>query len=100
MSQVISVSYYENGVRTVFVDCQCGESHEVAWPQDTLALAGELPCGKTLERLQVPAWCFGHRTGYAKYQHREHPVVDDELRTHAAEPNDNASGEYEHNWIE
>jgi hypothetical protein len=67
---------------------------------DVVALDGLLPCGNSLERLQLPSWCFGHRTGYAKYPHREHAVLDDEIRELAEAMNDNAIDSPVSNWTE
>lgn len=112
--KVVSVTYNENGLRTLAVNCECGDTHEVAWPKDTIELCGELPCGSVLSGVEIPAWCFDprHRTGFRKYPQRPHSVVGDSsppselaestegTQSGADGLNDNASGEYEHNWTE
>jgi|SRR5271166_5002639 len=93
---IISVTHHEGGLRTVPVYCECRETHEVVWPKDVVAFNGELPCGKTLERVELPAWCFGHRTGYRKFT-PERPIVTSEDREGM---NDSAIDNPALNWTE
>jgi hypothetical protein len=69
---VVSVTYHEAGHRTLCVDEDCSETHEVAWPMGTLVLDGELPCGAVLSGLEITAWCVDpkFRTGFRKYPPR------------------------------
>lgn len=94
-ANVVSVTYREDGLRTLAIACSCGEGHDVVWPAGVRALKGELPCGAKLNGVTVPAWAMDprHRTGYAK---RNFPHTVGE----ADSAEDNASGEYEHKWIE
>jgi hypothetical protein len=102
---VVSVTYFEGGLRTLSVDCDCGSSHSVAWPKGTLTLEGELPCGAELSGLEIPAWCVDpkFRTGFRKYKQRPHSVFPDEAASSpAGEQREDSATEahYEHNWIE
>ena len=101
---IVSVTYHETGHHTVAVDCECGESHDIAWPVGTLALDGELPCGATLD-IQIPAWCVDpkFRVGFRKYPQRPHSVFPDEDESSpASEQREDSATEahYEYNWIE
>ena len=53
--EVVSVTYWESGKRTVLVKCSCGQLHTV----DGLETVAQLDCGAVV---LVPDWCgFGPR---------------------------------------
>lgn len=64
---VESVTYGENGVRTLEVDCStCSVVHEIIWPAGVRGI--ELLCGGTV---YVPSWCYGQDSyGNRKVRHR------------------------------
>lgn len=55
---IVSVTYREDGRRTLTVDCQrCSCGHDIDWPAGVRQF--ELICGTTVV---VPSWCFGLRS--------------------------------------
>lgn len=54
---VDSVTYRENGRRTLQIRCTCGQFHRVGWNGEDVV---EMPCGAWIS---VPEWCGG-RTSY------------------------------------
>lgn len=109
---VVSVTYNENGRRTVSFECPgCGALHEdYGWPVGALKAGNVLgfvrcqsSCGTGFD-VVIPDWCFDarHRTGYAK-RNGPHSVFPDEPASSPAseERGDSATiSAYEHNWIE
>ena len=108
-AEVTSVTYREDGQRTVCVECPlCGQPEKLAWPINYHDKSGylerlgiddvEAHCGGGKLSVLIPLWASDvrFRTGYRKYPQRPHSVVIAQPET----LNDDAFGEPEHNWLE
>jgi hypothetical protein len=79
---ITSVTYLENGERTVTVACSdCGDTHVLPWPYNgSETVESMLPCGMHLT-IAVPLWCRNPRRSRTLFVHEaaEHDVVSPDL---------------------
>ncbi|GAS86947.1 related to Sister chromatid cohesion protein 2 [Mycolicibacterium brisbanense] len=95
---ITSVTYLENGERTVTVACSdCGGTHVLPWPYNgSETVESMLPCGMHLT-IAVPLWCRNPRRSRTLFVHdatAPHDVVSPDLL------NDNAIDDPVSNWTE
>lgn len=109
-SVVESVTYRENGYRSVGFECpRCRRADETVWPVRAVEIVGHScthqGCRATFD-IKIPEWCFSPRTGFAKVKvDRPRTLVDESvlaaLRGESCNHlNDNAIDDPCNNWEE
>lgn len=85
--KVVSVSYYEDGYRSVGLACNgCLTTHQVRWPSGCTVLHKRLECGNYAV-VQVPLWARGPRRDRTRHRYDPslpHSALTPESRDDAA----------------
>lgn len=101
MTTVASVTYHEDGHRTVGVACSgCLTVHQLRWPSGCTVLHKTLECGNYAE-LDIPLWARNPRRD--RTSHRFDPAQPHVVNAPAAEHcgrDDNAITDPVPNWTE